>query len=263
VSIKLWSALANMQMTGNHFWLFGDCEGQFLPIQDQHRTKLLEGLDRCDFIHDLTNGLRVEVKKYRRGTDQAHFNFVGSVYGTPLELALARAKEAYPARGEGFEGVTLVVDHRCRMLVNEQANRRMAPAGHVMLKAGAPIRDCANHPQNMRVWVGLILTALGTEKPLKNGLRYRVVRLPHGEEETFSVQQVNDRDEAVGEVLALDGARMSASLRLSHAICYFSCQARTITGGLRLSQTNHKFFTIRHLVVGLGRGPEGHCIEVE
>ena len=156
VSIKLWSALANMQMTGNHFWLFGDCEGQFLPIQDQHRTTLLEGLDRCDFIHDLTNGLRVEVKKYRRGTDQAHFNFVGSVYGTPLDLALERAKEAYPARGEGFEGVTLVVDHRRRMLVNEQANRRMAPASHVMLKAGAPIRGCANHPQNMRVWVGLI-----------------------------------------------------------------------------------------------------------
>ncbi len=45
VSIKLWPALANMQMTGNHFWLFGDCEGQFLPIQDQHRTQLLEGLD--------------------------------------------------------------------------------------------------------------------------------------------------------------------------------------------------------------------------
>ncbi len=104
---------------------------------------------------------------------------------------------------------------------------------------------------------------LGTEKPLKNGLRYRVTRLPGGEEETFAVQQVNDRDEAVGEVLALDRARLSASLRLSHAICYFSCQARTITGGLRLSQTNHKFFTIRHLVVGLGRGPEGHCIEVE
>ncbi len=117
VSIKLWAALANVQRTGNHFWLFGDCEGQFLPIQDQHRTELLEGLDRCDFLHDLTNGLRVEVKKYRRGTDNAHFDFVGSIYGTSLELALARAKETYPARREGFEAVTLVVNHRFRMLV--------------------------------------------------------------------------------------------------------------------------------------------------
>ncbi len=31
VSIKLWSALANMQMTGNHVWLFGDCPPDSRP----------------------------------------------------------------------------------------------------------------------------------------------------------------------------------------------------------------------------------------
>ena len=114
----------------------------------------------------------------------------------------------------------------------------------------------------MRVWPGLILTALGSEKPLKNGLRYRVVTTEK-EEEGFTLQQVDDKDETAGETFTIDTARLASSLRLSHAICYFSCQARTITGGLRLSQTNHKYSTIRHLVVGLGRGPEGHCIEVE
>ncbi len=160
-----------MQMTGNHFWIFGDCQGQFLPIQDQHRKELLENLDTSDFMHGLTNGLRVEVKRYRRGTDEAHFNFVGSIYGTPLEDALARAKEHYPARGEAFTGVCLVVDHRCRIFVNEQANRRMAPPGHIRMKAGEPIRGTACQPQDMRIWTGIILVANGTTKPIRNGLR--------------------------------------------------------------------------------------------
>jgi hypothetical protein len=251
-----------MQMSGNHFWIFGDCQGQFLPIQDQHRKELLENLDTSDFMHGLTNGLRVEVKRYRRGTDETHFNFVGSIYGTSLEDALARAKEQYPARGEAFAGVTLVVDHRCRVFINEQVNRRTAPPVHVLVKAGEPIRGCANQPQDMRVWPGIVLTACGTKPPIRNGLRYRVLTLPVGDG-AFTVSQVNDREEAVGEPFQLDKGRMAGALRLSHAICYFSCQARTITGGLRLAQTNHKYFTIRHLVVGLGRAPEGGVVEVE
>jgi len=80
VSIKLWAALSQMKMTGSSFWIFGDCQGQFLPIQDQHRAHLLDNLDTSNFMHALCNGLRVEVKRYRRGTDQAHFDFVGQLY---------------------------------------------------------------------------------------------------------------------------------------------------------------------------------------
>ena len=144
----------------------------------------------------------------------------------------------------------------------EQANRRLAPPKHAVVKAGEPTRGCANVPQDMRLWAGIILTAVGTTKPLKNGLRYKVVALPEGEG-PYAMQRVNDQGEAEGEPFSLEEKKIAKSLRLSHAICYFSCQARTITGGLRLAQTNHKFFIIRHLVVGLGTGPEGHCIEVE
>ena len=38
VSLQLWTALAQMHSTGNKFFIFGDCKGQFLSIQDQHRA---------------------------------------------------------------------------------------------------------------------------------------------------------------------------------------------------------------------------------
>ena len=58
-------------------------------------------------MHELVGGLRVELSKYRRGDDQAHFNFVGSIY-PPVSLgeALAKAREEYPVRRSDLEAVT-------------------------------------------------------------------------------------------------------------------------------------------------------------
>ena len=99
--------------------------------------------------------------------------------------------------------------------------------------------------------------------PPRNGLRCKVVELPPADKDEYMVQNVNDRGDLVGAVFSINTDRMAMSLRLSHAICYFSAQARTITGGLRLAQTSHPHFNIRHLVVGLGRAPEGCNVEVE
>ena len=81
----------------------------------------------------------------------------------------------------------------------------------------------------MRVWEGIVLVAVGSDKILKNGLRYQVLKLPAGEEATdFQVQNVDDRGEKVGEPILVEPKKLAATLRLSHAICYFSLQARTI-----------------------------------
>ena len=53
---------------------------------------------------------------------------------------------------------------------------------------------------------------------------------------------------------------LGEQMRLPHAIAYFSSQARTIYSGLRLTQTSHKLFTMRRLIVGLGRAP-GHTTQ--
>ena len=79
----------------------------------------------------------------------------------------------------------------------------------------------------------------------------------------FEMIAITDEDEHVGNSFFLSKAEMGSKMRLSHAITYFSSQARTIHGPLRLSQTSNRRFTIRHLIVGLGRGPIGADIEVE
>ena len=87
--------------------------------------------------------------------------------------------------------------------------------------------------------------------------------MPAGEVLEFTVQNIDDRGDSVGEPLLLDQKKLAATLRLSHALCYFSSQSRTIVGGLRLSQTGSPRFSLRHLIVGLGRAPEGCVVEVE
>jgi hypothetical protein len=260
VSLKLWAAIAQMAMTGNHFYVFGDCRGQFLPIADSHRAALLENIDSSDFLHSITNGLRVEVKRYRRGTDYPWYRFVGSLYDIPLAEALAAARQRYPARGALFDGTSLCIDHRCRVLVNEQVNRRLAPVGHLTYAAGAEHKDCANLPQEMRLWSGIILVAVGRDKELKNGLRFQVTELTQDE---LTLRGVNDNGVLSEIPIVVAAARAAQCLRLTHAICYFSTQARTITGPLRLCQTSHLYFSIRHLIVGCGRAPEGSVVEVE
>ena len=74
---------------------------------------------------------------------------------------------------------------------------------------------------------------------------------------------VNDEDEPVGDSFVLTKEDLGSKMRLSHAITYFSSQARTIHGALRLAQTSSSLFTLRHLIVGLGCGPVGADIQVE
>jgi len=114
VPLSMWSALLNLKFTGNIVICAGDMDGQFQPIADQHQLEKLEGFDRSDFMHDLCNGLRVEMVKYRRGDDFDHFQFTGSLYpstGITLEDALQLARERYPATGRLFFGTTRFAFH--------------------------------------------------------------------------------------------------------------------------------------------------------
>ena len=52
-------------------------------------------------------------------------------------------------------------------------------------------------------------------------------------------------------------------MRLTHAITYDSAQSRTLRGVVRLTQTSSTRMTLRRLIVGLGRAPNGIDVEVE
>ena len=163
------------------------------------------------------------------------------------------------------------------MAINAAAYNALARSNAVFVPA---VHSCnrtehikeANHPQDMKVWEGIVLIARCGSKekqPLKNGVRYKVLAITEEEDQDnalthmFELIAISDEDEHVGNSFFLSKEEMGSKMRLSHAITYFSSQARTIHGPLRLSQTSNRRFTIRHLIVGLGRGPIGADIEVE
>ena len=274
VPLSMWAALANLAFTGNIIIPAGDIDGQFLPIQDQHRTHLLENFDKSDFMHDLCNGLHITLNKFRRRengkpADHAHFQFVTDIYpkhNVPLATALTLARIQYEAKGSVFLGTTLCITHRCRIMVNAKVNNALARSGARFVPAEACSVSDANQPQDMKVWVGIVLMArCGSSDKLRNGVRYKVLAITdEGDEDPyFEVVQVKDNDEATGDSFCLSQRELGSKMRLTHAITYFSSQARTIYGPLRLAQTDSKLFTIRHLIVGLGRAPVGANVQVE
>ena len=107
------------------------------------------------------------------------------------------------------------------------------------------------------------------KQPLKNGVRYKILSITEEEDQNkvlthmYEMITITDEDEHVGNSFFLSKEEMGSKMRLSHAITYFSSQARTIHGPLWFAQTSNKRFTIRHLIVGLGRGPLSTDIEVD
>jgi hypothetical protein len=203
----------------------------------------------------------VELNKFRRGGDQAHFELVGGIYPSlcTLEVALPRARERYRVRGKPMVTVLACVTHRARVAHNAEINVRLSP--RVLVELAPPERPVqgANQPQKMRLWSGIVLIAVvgSVHRILKNGLRYRV------EEVAASARlvRIDDAGAVRGEPFEMSLEDVARDLRLTHALCYYSCQARAIHGPLRLTQTDSRWFTLRHLIVGLGRAPAGCEVE--
>jgi hypothetical protein len=281
ISLSMWGLIAQLKFTGNIIVIIGDFEGQFLPI---HEENTMENMPKSPFLLDLVNYLVVHMRKYRRGEDYAHFQFTTSIYPEKLEIrnesthsAILAARERYPCNGTLCMGTNLVVTHKCRIQINSEVNEWMGPIWSVMVRASeyAKHRD-PNKPQDMKIWEGIILMARvqdgslnikqtdNSTVTLKNGKRYQVVAIAIKEDDSteFEMVCVNDKNDKLGETFMMSEEDLARSMRLTHALTYHSCQARTIIGDIRLCQTNHRLFTLRHLIVGLGRAPQGNTVQV-
>ena len=148
-------------------------------------------------------------------------------------------------------------------MVNRDVNRCLSASREfVVVEAGPPTRGCANLPQDMRIWRGIVLMAVckTSDAMLRNGLQYHALDWAGDD---FKLACINDDAQLLGEPSVVSREVVAEKLRLMHALCYFSTQARTIRGPLRLAQTDHPHFGIWRLIVGLGRAPDGSCVEVE
>ena len=206
------------------------------------------------------------MRKYRRGTDSAHYDFVGSLYpalGVSLPTAIGKAKARYPASRGDFLGTTLCISNDTRVKVNKRVNKILSMGQTEAVFVPAPKAVCheANKPQDMYVWPGIVLMARckSADPKVTNGIRYLVSGVLDGD---FELAPIDDHDAATGASFRMDAAEMGVKMRLTHAITYFSSQARTIHNGLRLTDTDKARFSIRHLIVGLGRAPVGGNVEV-
>ena len=74
---------------------------------------------------------------------------------------------------------------------------------------------------------------------------------------------VTDEDQEIGENFIIAADDLVKKICLSYATTYFSSQAHTINGPLRLAQISRTNFILRHILVGLGRGPVSQHIEVD
>ena len=130
-----------------------------------------------------------------------------------------------------------------------------------MIKPTGNFKRAAKTPQNMRIWPGIVLMGAATDKDnVKNSTRYKVLEISSS---SVKLDQINDKDEEFGKPFELTHQAVGEKLLLSHAITYDSSQARTIYGPLRLLQTDHKMMTLRRLIVGLGRAPEGCFVQID
>ena len=264
VPLSMWSLLLNLKFTGNIVIALGDFGGQLLSIADQHLGEKLRDFPMSDFMHDLCNGLYVQLQRYRRCDDLSHFCFVGSIYpkhNVELEVALELSRERYPVRGAIFFGTTLCLSHRCRVSVNTAVNKAMARSNAVLVPA-ASANNLPNQPQDMLIWQGIVLMAIVPQSGalVKNGVRYEVLNVGDNQ---FELVAIHDDGARTSESFVVDKKELGSNFRLTHALTYFSAQARTIHGGVRLAQTSRKRFTLRHLVLGLGRAPRGCDVQVE
>jgi hypothetical protein len=266
IPLSMWAAFAMLRAMGHIFIIMGDFDGQYLPIQDRHRQDMLHEFDWSDFMHWMVNGLHIELRKYRRGADYDHFKLVASIYPRhkiPLEDALKLVHQKHPAIGD-CDGVHLCLSHWVRVKVNRVTNLRLKPEDAIHIKVSEEVRKKTsfldNKPQDMWVWIGLNVIGCGKRGIVKNGLRYRIVDIKN---DKFSINHIDDDDQLVGDNRIEMGAdELTLSTRLSHAVTYFSQQARTIKCPLRLMNTDNPNFGIRDLIVGLGRAPEGRLVSV-
>ena len=121
----------------------------------------------------------------------------------------------------------------------------------------------ANRPQPMKVWPGLKLLGCVqvSDEKTTNGMEYEVLGATAT---TVRLRKLDpSRKQEHGEPFELPHAEAALRMRLQHALVYYSSEGRTFRDGLCvLYDTKHRFFSRRHLIVGLSRCGEGIDVQV-
>ena len=133
-----------------------------------------------------------------------------------------------------------------RMACNRARNLEEKPECAILYKA-ARGRIGENQPQHMWVYAGQELVGAGGK--VRKGL-------------FVEVMTVTEEQMVLDDGTVLSAADASKCLRLSHALTYAACQGLTLGGRVRLAETTHPAFTLKHLYVGSSRCTSASLLEV-
>jgi hypothetical protein len=173
-----------------------------------------------------------------------------SRYELTLQELVRQAKATFTCGSSAR--FNLVISHQRCLRINRELNQQEAPPGAVRLEVTGKASQ-GNGAQTMLLWPGLQLigSVSAEKKGVRNGCLYTVAAVGDGKvslaglETVFSYEQVK------------------LWLRLSYAQTYASCQGTEFDGTLRLWDVTHRFYTRRHLFVGLSRAKLAAAVGVK
>jgi len=245
VNVQIWADIAQLRFTGTAFVLAADWL-QFPPVCEHWcGSRVPEGLlENSDMLFEMTGGHRFTLTENRR-SDATLFNFYTGL-GDNLEEALARAQQLFPKTSRKA-AYTLTMSHARRVTINKRRNEEDKPDDAVLLKAPLVTgRVSGNLPQDMYIWVDL--TLIGAGNHTKKGLFY-------------TIAAIDETSVTFNCGLKLSKEHCVKCCRLSYAITFASSQGLTLKGVVRL-ECDSKYFTMRHLYVGISRATSASLVEV-
>ena len=138
------------------------------------------------------------------------------------------------------------------MAINAERNELHRPSGAIRVEPRHKRPGALT--QRMWLWPGITLLGATTEgEKVRNQVKYEVAEV------------VTNCDNLVVRFtcgLSLPADKVPDLFVLSYAQTYASCQGREFSGTLRLHDTTHRFFTMRHLFVGLPRAKSCFAVDV-
>jgi hypothetical protein len=253
IDVGLLALLARLTYTNMRFILAGDFH-QFSPIGSCWKGTPIddEAFQRSALLHRMCGGNVVHLTECRRA-DSVLFDFYSSLidggmrFELPVARAVAEAREIF--KFEGTARWNLVISHAKRVQLNRTLNL-LHSRGKEVTKleiTGQAVRG--NAAQSMLIWPGIQL--LGhSGRIVRNQVLYTVKKI-EGEQVWL---------EELAKPLSFD--QVKSCLRLSFSQTYASVQGNEYDEPLRLHDCTHRFFSRKHLFVGLSRSKQGAFVSL-
>jgi hypothetical protein len=259
INAYLWNELAKLKLKRIAFVLLGDWAQLDAVMDTWAGWAVKEGaLERSHLVYELSEGYRLTLTQNRR-SDPTLFDFycglgTGTEQARDVNSALEEARRRFPVK-PGLADYYLTMSHRTRTAINRKLNEQLRPPEAVFYEYEG--EDAAQ--QSFWVWGGMQLIGAGGK--CKKGVFYTVAAVEPTGLVLESVRKGSDGEELTEET-RISQTAAAKCLRPAWAVNYAGCQGLTLRGRVRLMETEHRHFVLKHLYVGSSRATAASLLEV-